>query len=309
MYNAEQKQRFINQHTISESYKIKITETFNLFEKYEQKWGADLCTRTPEELAPILESLCSLRTRTINTRIVVLRDYVSWCKNNDIPNVKADFSNINPTGIQAMKNMSVSSPSHLQYYLNSVFEPEDKMTVANVYRCFFWLAFAGMSDEDIMKVKCSDVHIDKLEVIYNGMRIPLFRESFEAFKIAKETTHFIVYHQYREVRRERASGDLLVRGCSDATDLKSFRTKMSIKQKSAEKQNDKILKLNYSKVWLSGVYYRMFERERTMGEPPVFTNTAAKLCREDAGYRKRNITDVKRQLEEDYNRWKLAHFH
>lgn len=309
MFNAEQKQRFIEQHTVSESYRAKIAETFNLFEEYEQKWGADLCTRTNEELAPIIENLCSLRTKTINTRIVVLKDYVSWCKQNNIPNVMADFSNINPTGLQAMKTMSVSSPSHLQHYLNSVFEPEEKMTVSNVYRCFYWLAFAGMSDVDIMNVRCSDVHIDNLEVIYDGMRVPLFRESLKAFKITKESSHFIVYYPTREELKERASGDILVRGFSNTTDLKGFRTKMSIKQKSIEKQNDKMLKLNYSRVWLSGVYYRMFEEERMTGRSPVFTNTAAKLCKEDTSYRKRNITDVKRQLEEDYNRWKLAHFH
>ena len=72
------------------------------------------------------------------------------------------------------------------------------------------------------------------------------------------------------------------------------------------------LKLSYFRVWISGLFYRMYERERA-GMPVDFSAAAAQFM-EGKTYkldRGRNTPEAKkRQLTrdylEDYERWKLA---
>ena len=65
MYNEEVKHRFMRETVASTPYKLKLCESiFNSTEQFEEGWGADLCTRSAEELQPMVNQLAGFRARS-----------------------------------------------------------------------------------------------------------------------------------------------------------------------------------------------------------------------------------------------------
>ena len=78
MYNSELKTRFIRGYTQSLATAKQATTIFNAFEPYELKWDADLCTRTAEELQPVVDSVVGLRYKNRWIAISILKEYVKY---------------------------------------------------------------------------------------------------------------------------------------------------------------------------------------------------------------------------------------
>ena len=64
MYNEEMKSRFIREYTGSLNTANVATTIFNAMEEYEKSWNADLCTRSSEELQPVITEITGLRSRS-----------------------------------------------------------------------------------------------------------------------------------------------------------------------------------------------------------------------------------------------------
>ena len=223
---------------------------------------------------------------------------------------------IKTVGLDKVKQQTIASPKHLQNYLNAICEPANMKATDNIYRCYYWLAYAGMAEEDIFKVKCSDVDFNKLIVQYNQKYtvVPIYPEGLEAFHNCVELSQFRYIHPNitKEIWKDRADGDILIRGIKSVSTIKAFRVELS--RRSKQKSDKTPLKLSHFRVWLSGVFYRMYEQE-IIGVPPDFNAIVAqqmegKTYKLDSG---RNTIEAKhrqlvRDYEEDYERWKLAWF-
>ena len=321
MYNQWQKNRFIEQYTNNVSYRDMCRNTFEMFEKYEVEWGADLCTRTSEELTPVIEDICGVRSKSIESRLVVLNEYVKWCQQEGISNTRADFSKIKPSGIRAMKRMTVSSPRHLQFFLDSVFEPIEMETIDVVYRCIFWLAFSGIPDSEILNIRNSDININGMYIRCLGRNYPIYREGLEAFKKVVHMTEFRVITDNRESYRSRTAGDLILRLTKESTNLKYLRNKIALKQRKIRDKKPELFSedfpsLSYSSARLSGLFYEAFENER-VGIPPDFSQFVYENRRTDISkmddkqkrVQKRSEDFLARGFLEDYQRWKVAHYY
>ena len=104
----------------------------------------------------------------------------------------------------------------------------------------------------------------------------------------------------------------MIRGIKSVPTLKALRVELS--RRSKQNSDKTPLKLSYFRVWISGVFYRMYEQE-IIGVPPDFNAIAyqqmeGKTYKLDSG---RNTMEAKRRqlvrdYEEDYERWKLAWF-
>lgn len=314
MYNEELKTKFVRGYTNSISTAEVCQTIFNAFEQYEVEWGADLCTRSTEELQPVVDGLVGFRARSKWMMLIILKDYVKWCIGMKVPGACDGMLKIETVGLEKVKHQTVASPLHLQRYLDSICEPESEETTDNIYRCFYWLAYGGVAEEDILSIKCSDVDLNNMVVRYNDTEVPIYREALPAFKNCVNLTQFVYKHPNYDklVYKDRADGDTLVRGIRSAPSIKAMRVELSRRSKAKMDEGKTDLKLSYFRVWISGLFYRMYERERA-GMPVDFSAAAAQFM-EGKTYkldRGRNTPEAKkRQLTrdylEDYERWKLA---
>lgn len=316
MYNEELKTRFISDYTQSINTAHVATSTFNAFAPYEEDWSADLCTRSAEELQPVIDSVLALRVRSQWVSMSILKEYVRWCIANKVPGACDGMLHITIVGLDKVRKQMVSSPLHLQRCLNEVFDPEQDGTIDNIYRCYFWMAYAGMKEEDIISVKASDVCFQEQCIKFNDTSIPLYRESLPAFHNSVELTSFMYQHpNYKKpIVRQRVDGNSILRGIRADTKLLTIRSTLSKRMKEAETSGMTEVKLSYFRVWISGLFYRVYEQERA-GIPANFSDAvetmmAGKTYRIEGVNKRIKVSHKKNRREldymEDYQRWKLA---
>ena len=317
MYNEKLKHQFMKEQMEATPWKMNLCELiFNSTQEYEEEWDADLCTKSAEELQPMLSQITGFRARSKWSRLIILKDYVKWCIEMGVDGACPGMLEVQTVGLDKVKQQTVANPKHLQGYLDAICEPADKKATDNIYRCYYWLAYAGMAEEDILNVKCSDVDFAKLRVNYESRYtvVPIYPESLDAFHNCAELNQFLFVHPNysKEIWKARAEGDTLIRGIKSVPTLKALRVELS--RRSKQNSDKTPLKLSYFRVWISGVFYRMYEQE-IIGVPPDFNAIAyqqmeGKTYKLDSG---RNTMEAKRRqlvrdYEEDYERWKLAWF-
>lgn len=314
MYNEEIKIKFIRGYTDSINTAKVCTTIFNVFETYEQEWQSDLCTKSAEELQPIIDKVVGLRVRSKWMRLIILKDYVKWCIGMKVPGACDGMLKIETVGLDKIKQQMIASPLQLQMYLNDICDPETEETVDNIYRCFYWLAYGGVEEEDIFTIKCGDVDLANMIVRYRDTEVPIYREALPAFRNCMNLTQFAFKHPNYEklAYKDRAAGDTLIRGITSQPSLKAMRVTLSRRSKQKVEEGGTALKMSYFRVWISGLFYRMYERER-VGIKVDFNDAAIQFMKGKAYKldKSRNTLDAKRrQLArdylEDYERWKLA---
>lgn len=317
MYNEELKTKFVRGYTNSVSMARLCSAIFNKVEQYEIEWNADVCTRNENELQPMVDSIAGFRARSRWTTLIVLKDYVKWCMGTGVKNACDGMLKVKTTGLDNIKIQMVSIPRHLQKYLDEIYDDESVQSTDNIYRCFFWLAYSGMKESDILDVKCSEVDLSTLTVKHNGEEYEIYREAIPAFKNCVELNSFVFNHPLYTsgtVRKVRADGNTLVRGIRSTSSIKAMRMTLSRKSKEAIDAGKTTQRLSYYRAYLSGLFYRMYEREKS-GEPVDFTEAAMKFmdgkeyklekgCKNEAVKRREIVKDYL----EDYKRWKLAFF-
>ena len=316
MYNEELKTRFIQEYTKSISRAEACVQAFNAIEPFEVQWDADFCTKSAAELEPVVEQLVGFRVRSRWLRIIIFQKYVKWCLVNKVKDACDGMLQVECAGLDKVKSQMVSNPTMLQAYLDVVCDPESEKTTDNIYRCFYWMAYSGMDEHDIMNVKCSDVDFDNMVIRYGGEEYEIYREAIPAFRNAATLTEFVYKHPNyppdKKVIRNRALGDTLIRGIRSTTSLAALRVELSRRSKKFIEDGLTDKQLSYYRVYLSGLFYNMKKREEA-GITVDFTGVASrfmegKTYKLDAG---RNTPEAKKRAVvndylQDYERWKAA---
>jgi len=315
MYNEEQKKRFVAREPLRVN-RMKIAEaTFNAISKYEEEWQADLCTKSAEELQPVLDKVMPLRAGSQATQIEILRDYVKWCIDTGVPDACDGMLNVTIVGLGKIRTKMVSGPAQLQRHLDAVFDEEERGTIDNIYRCYCWMVFGGIDEKDTALIKVSDVSFREMYIRYKATSVPIYREALPAFYNAVEMKEFLYEHpNYKPVWRERVPGDTLLRGIRSETSLNTLRTALYQKTNRAIEQGKTEQCLKFGAIWLSGLFYRMYEQERS-GFPADFSEAAAERMEAETYHiRSKNRAAALKKIQdrramaymEDYQRWKLA---
>lgn len=190
MYNAELKSRFVKDYTKSINTANVATTVFEAFEPYETSWNADLCTRDREELQPAIDEILALRSRSQWMSLTILKEYVKWCIAMKVPDACDGMLNIEAAGLAKVRRQMVSSPLHLQRILDEVFDKESEETIDVTYRCYYWMAFGGIKEDDTLLVRASDIDFANMEIVYQDTHVPLYREALPAFHKAAELNSF-----------------------------------------------------------------------------------------------------------------------
>lgn len=306
MYNSEIKQKFISQYSNKDSMIDACVRLFEVSGPYEAEANSDLCTMDADTLQPIVNNMLGLRASGHYTTMCALRAYCNWCLENGIEGACDGLLNVKDDNTDKVRRQMVNSPLHLQRYLDALFDREDEKTNDNIYRCFFWLAFGGCSEKDIGGVMDTDVDFENMVVRLDGEReYPIYRESLKAFKNCVSLDGFIYKHPNyaKDVYRFRVEGHELLRGIRSKPDLMSIRSQISHKGRNAVRAGKTDQSLSYFRVWLSGIFYRIYQLE-LVGIKPDFKELSERFPQEN-----RSRTQKKRTIREytaDYERWKVA---
>ena len=317
MYNEELKSRFIEEYSTKVTTHKAARRVFKITARDEEQWGADLCTKTTEELQPVVDHVCGLTSPSKWTGLAILREYVRWCISNHVPGVCDGMLHITSAGLTKIKQQMVASPLHLQNFLDAVFDSESRLTMGNVYRGYYWLAYAGILEEDTPLIRTGDVDLSEMSIHYMGGHVPIYREALPVFKNLVNLTSFRYEHEhYRSGAAvvDRVPGDQLLRGIKANMSRNTFGDVLSKSNLKAFNEGTTTIRMSYQRAYLSGVFYRIYEQERA-GLPASFEEIIDTRVRQmlvykgkkwDRDYVEFYMKKIARDYEGDYMRWKMA---
>ena len=311
MYNAEQKTKFIYQYSEAISLREFALNVFNTFEPHEEAYGSDLCTMDIDTIRPVFEGIAGIRSSSMRMPLNLLQEYVTWCKENNIPGTTDAVFQITDVSVEKLKRQTLRNPRHLQKYLDFVCEPESEETTDNNIRTFFWLAYSGMPSDDILHVESGDVDFRHMIVRFKDREYPIYIEALPAMRNCVELTQFVYKHAHykNDTVIDRVPGNILIRGIRGLPNTNSIRAIVSRCGKKA-RDGGLDMDLNYYGVWLSGVFYRMYEMEQG-GAPVDFTSVVmdrrdGKPLNLSSGRNTQGakIRYMEKEYRIDYERWK-----
>lgn len=264
MYNAELKEQFILQATQNSGQMDRIRFLFNLIAPYEESAGEDICTMGLEDAKIALKGCLGFRTSSVASTLTLIKDYVRWCAANSIPGANEVILTFKPGDFLSPKEYWVSGPMHLKLTLDRIFDPEDLETVELVYRGYFWFAFMGVQDSDIMTITEDQFDFRNMLLDIGNNSYHIYPESLPTLNRLCDLQDFRYIHPLypeKEVRRNRVPGNIVMRGVRSVSHLSSLKTKISHYVIEAVGQDESVPRISYDRVWTSGWFYRIRQLE------------------------------------------------
>lgn len=315
MYNTEQKMRFLRDIFHEDSYAPATLENakfvFNRMEVFEEAAGADCCTMTAEELQEIVNQTAQKAYGSRQYSFRILRQYGKWCLKNGVPGaadglLKLDARN---AGLDKIRTTMVSGPKHLQRCLDAAFSPESEETVDNVYRTFFWLAFAGVPIEDVVSLRTSDIDPKTMSLCCRGRVIRFPTEAFDAvYNTATLYSFRYIHKNYVGSRRERFNSDQLLRGIKAEANKSTLLNTACLAVMKAYKAGKTDVHFTFRDIRMSGLFYNIFDQERSDLKRYAHGATdrlISSVMKEFCASGSDNIQKINATWE-DYRRWKAA---
>lgn len=316
MFNAKQKEEFINSYTRSEEITKRTRNVFEKIGEFEEKFGSDVCFITnEEELKEILQSIVTgNRSYNSDKKVLMIKDYVDWCSLRfDGVSKKINEICLDDIYVEYVKLHMASDPDDMKSYLDSFLCSDEDLTMDIVYKCSLWMAFAGISEYDILNIKVKDVDLqiagDDFYINYNDREYPVPSAAHGTFKKCVELTFFNYKYNLGVVRQKtRINNDVLLRGIkASGSDFRSFTLPISKKAKD----NNMKRRINYTHATWSGFFYRIYRAEKYNAidfqaeAKRFFGNKEYKL---DKSRSTQNTIWNKRtrDIENDYTLWKKA---
>ena len=310
MFNADIKQKYIRQRSDSIAVRKSHVWLFDATEPYEVAANKDVCEMNTRELQNMIDGITGVRYSGRKTRIWLLKTYIEWCANNGFPDATTDAINsITHQNIDKIRERTVKSPFHLQSYLNSIFLPEASETTDNVFRCYLWLAYAGIPEDNALDVSASDVDFGRMVIRYNGEEFPIYREAVAALQNCVKLGSFAYIHpNYNNVIfQPRKDGNKILRltaayseTTGSVTTPHQYRQRLAQAYTKAIKLGKTDIKLTYKSALDSGMFYRVHELE-SIGATINFT-----MMFDDGFSNKQRAKDLANRFKKDYENWKMT---
>ena len=317
MYNEEQKMRFIScKDFATDNNEKRYRGLFRIIAPTEEKYGADVCTFNEEQIRETLDGLLGLRNQSKWARINALKRYIKWCEVSGVKNVSNAMFDIEFDGTKQFRQKTIANPAHMQRYLNTIFSPVEDETVDNVFRCYLWLAYMGILEDDLLEIKCSDVDIVEGVLNYKSNKVPIYPEAISCFKVCVECGSFVYPHPIYPSgwRKDRAAGNQLLRGTNKSQSLQYIRNRISGITKEKVESGETAVRLTHFRAWLSGLFYRTRQLELN-GVAPDFSPIAVVQAKRSRAKirpdKKENATKYRQtriefEYQNDYQQWKAV---
>ena len=276
MYNQSIKTAYlesINGYLVKRSINL-----FNKIEPYEKEWGCDLCQQNDgDKISIAMSELYGGGAGSMDNAKWAVRSYISWCIDNNINNAVNKIPEIAIDPTYHIRTTMVANPTHLQLILDSVYAAEDSLTMDNVYRGYLWLAFLGIDECDVYKIKTENVSLDSMCILFNGNMIRLYYESLNTFKNLVTLDSFINRNPIKRIGQEkRVDGNEILRGINGTNNIPTLRN--MVYKKLSDAFNDGIIKTKptFSSLHNSGLFYKTYSLEMA-GIQPSFSDEINKI--------------------------------
>ena len=318
MFNEDNKLRFLSEFTSKESTRRNYMAAFKAISPYEEKWGADFCTKSADVLQPVFESLCGGSVRSIVARRKIYTNYVQWCINSGFPGAcDGAMNTVVKVSQSYYESTMIGSPTHLQRFLNTIYTPEELGYMDLIDRCMFWLLYSGVEFDDLMNLRKTDVDFNDLTVNVDGMKLRLYAESLPSVRFACTATELRFPSDKSGKRKSLATFERSDSEWILARTAKEDKHKTTLFERFSSQIEDlrgigrDIQKTpTFTTVWKSGVFYREFQRE-TAGLPTSLPDIAQRYAEKREMRSKSNLKESKtnflKTLRRDYKIWK-EHF-
>ena len=314
MYNEELKTQFIRQYTTKISTADFAVDMFNYLEQFENKYGSDYACMTKEQASDAVSSIQTLRASSMESRSAILKAYVRWNIDNGTENANKELLSVEFHGFSHIRSMMVKDPAHLARILNKVYAPVKDGTVENLYRFYIWMFYSGMKEDQIFLCKRGNIDYKRMEISVGDQRFPIYREELDVIVFCADAKEIAERNPLMVNVRDtipRRPGDELYRGARNATSASAARVSATTLITSAYNNGLIDVKLTRKSVRLSGIFYRMYEREMN-GVPVDFTEDAINEMRGKTYKTNDRFTigvkrvRIIRDFELDYANWKEA---
>lgn len=302
MYNPERKAAYMEGIAKSVKTRELCEDTFNLAEKYETGWGADLCTRSAEDLTPLANELLSLRSVGRTRRYEVLVRYIKWCVSTGVPGAIDETDKIELDEVAAVKKRLVSGPIHLQKRLDSFLLKEELETIDNLTRCYYWFAFSGVPKKKIPGLTKKNIDLKMQRIVCDNKSYEIYRQSLPALLNCMYLEEFTQIRSNYTNRMPRREGKELLRAIRASCNEGYFVAESKQKQAEAGISGKGNL-LCFRDVEYSGMFYRMYELE-VAGIPPDFRAIYEERYKPTTT----SISTAAKKVSEDYYLWKAAFY-
>ena len=303
MYNESLKRAFIVDEVTSVKTGAQIEQLFALTEPFELEAGADICTFSREDIQPVINSLSGARSIS-DSYVHGLRKYCKWCVSQGVQGATDVSKKVRPDKSEKVRAKMAANPKDLKEYLDDVFDAEENNGTDNIFRAYFWLAYGGMKRDDIMSIPASGVLLDDNRLVYGDYTMEIYPEARRTFVNCVKLDEFtktrvinpkvVVQHQL-----QRENNGLLLR-TTKGSSLHTIASNITHRTREAIDSGKTKRRMTYESVWLSGVFFRVFQLE-IYGVEPNFDWAINEVCSNPEGV---HYAKKKREITADYNLWK-----
>ena len=261
-----------------------------------------------EAAGQAINGMFGVRAQSGLSKVAMLRMYVQWCLDNGVPDACPDLLALKKSGVAGVDTQTVRDPDDLQDFLDTILDDENMYTSDCLVRLYLWLAFAGVDESELPELTVKDVD-SKSGAVYS--KTELYHIEFQGIRALKTCMKptFQKVGKNTISPRARVSGDKLLRGIRADVNVQQLRNVLVRKNKAAFDNHKTDKRLSYFRVWISGVFYRMYAWEK-QGNVPDFAMVAMRhMARTEYSEmshndRQRKFNQLRKNYLIDYERWK-----
>ena len=323
MYNESQKMEYLDSSSqYTPESLVNVRRVLNRISKFEEEEEKDFCfIDNKEKVLDILSDICGFSSGGIRNKMSMLKGYVKWCKDvKQLPNVSVIINDISvdEVSLRYVKHKFVADPADLQECMDNIFDIEDELTVDNVFRCFLWMAFIGINEDDMFSIQESDVDLRYQSVYFGGKDYPFPDEALDSFLNCIQLKEFRFknshYSSHEYGTRQRYDGAFLLRrspySAEDTVynpdgERQKFQAYISMKNKKSGSPRV----LTYKSIKSSGFFYRLYQQEK-LGVGIEFDKVVEALDEERdlQVNRGKALKQLERHVKDEYSRWKKTFY-
>lgn len=304
MYNENHKQGFLKKIRSSD---MLARQLFAASAPYEERYGKDICQFSADELDSFLREDFITGDMSLYRAVHVIKQYVRYCMHRKM-DTETSYQKIKTDPVDEMRETLFASPLHLASKLDQAFSEIQEDNVDLLCRCFIWLAFAEMEDNGIAAVRRDDVDLMARAVHFNGRDYRIYEEAYPAFDRVYTLPSFKVFVQKGFMYQTRSNPDMFFSGMergeyNPKLKLADFRARISAAAFSSG------VPLSYNTIRMSGLFFRVYERERAGlvdDLESAFASFDARGAKTDGVATRQSTRRTTRGVFEKYSAWKKA---
>lgn len=327
LYNEMRKRAFLSAKAREAGSNNVLLSLFERIAEHECRYERDFAEMDESQRSKTVSEVAGLSRKTIYAAESTLREYVRWCSERGYA-ISGEPETIRADITERIRRSMVYSPADLLTTLQSVFPEPDIHGIHAVYRSYLWLAFAGLEEQEAIRLTPEHLHFNKMEIRLPGANFssyPIYAEAAEDFKKACAMEQICENKGKKNISliwKDRAPGNLILRGKMTDKPLEEV-LKTSIRPlvsrafaRAAQTAPANVrTELSYRRAYMSGVFYREW-----LAEKEGFEANFIKYARVDfdnrnriSGYKLNDrynenhvISVLRKSYEDDYRRWKEA---